>query len=122
MPGWAVLVIVVASQAISVLIVWLLVKRAFGVPSYTEIVEKIAVKSANDRLEAEKSARAAVETANKDLAEQAKAIHMWYQERKDRIKKDAQKEYEELVGDPAALDAKLDELIRRRREDPTQKG
>jgi uncharacterized protein YdaU (DUF1376 family) len=68
-------------------------------------------KRLEEELAAEKEAHAKIAAAYKSLAEENKRIASWYTEHKERITKEAQDEFQRLSSDPAALDAKLADLL-----------
>lgn len=122
MPWWGVLLTVVGTQAVFLLIVWLLVRRKRG--DGQELVEAERSKAARleTEVKAEREAREKITAELQRFADESRKVQAWYNEQKDRIAKEAQDAFTSLASDPAALDARLDALLGTARTDPTKPG
>jgi hypothetical protein len=117
--GWAIIAAVVVIAALIVGYIW-------GRKASPDVDRAGLADSERKALEAEieagQIARAEAVQARDELAKDLKATLAWYNAQKDAIDDDAQKQFTDLVSDPAALDRKLDALLSPTKDDPTKPG
>jgi uncharacterized membrane protein (DUF106 family) len=111
MPWWGVLIIVAVAVIAAVIVTWILSRRSKGALLDQAAVAEAQRKVAEKQVAAEKAAKAKVEKQRAELAAKLKAINGWYTEQSKTLKTEVRNAYEDLAGDPAALDRKLDQLL-----------
>lgn len=111
MPWWGVLIVAAVVAIAAVIITWILARRANGAVLDQAAVDQAQRKAAEKIAAAEKTAKATVEAERAKLAVTLKAINAWYHERQGELNEEVRREYENLAGDPVALDRKLDQLL-----------
>ena len=111
MPWWGVLIVAGVVALAAVVITWILSRRGKGALLDQAAVAEAQRKVAEKQAAAEKTAKAKVEKQRAELASKLKTINAWYQERQGRLDSEVRREYENLAGDPVALDRKLDSLL-----------
>jgi hypothetical protein len=114
MPWWGTLLIGIACGLLAALVLWLVLRKRAKPVDPAAVRQAAATeheKALKAMVEFERLARAKVAKEAKHLADQLKSITTWYNDRKNKISKEAQDEFNRLVGDPEALDRKLDQLL-----------
>lgn len=112
MAWYWVLLIVVLVQGVALFVFWLITRNQQQWAS--NAVEKIvgsSVTRAREELEAERKSKAKVESELQALAEEYKAVAVWYTTMQSKIGEEARHAFNKLVGSPSDLDRKLDELL-----------
>lgn len=119
MPWWGWLIIVLVVALATAIVVWVLARKTtIGAYLDREKVAKVQAETLRAELAAEKAAAEKVKKEAADLAKRLKANQEWYEKARASLDEEVRDEYERLAGDPAALDAKLDELLRADDTDP----
>lgn len=111
MPWWGVLIIAGVVAIAAVVITLILSRRGRGALVDQAALAEAKRKVAEKQAAAEKTAKAKVEKQRAELAAKLKSINAWYHERQGELNDEVRREYENLAGDPVALDRKLDQLL-----------
>lgn len=116
MPWWGWLIIVAVVILATAIITWLLVRRSSAALEAQKERAEVQAETAAKKLEAERATREKLEQESRALVARLREIDSWYQGARDALAKEKRDAYEALATDPAALDRKLDELLRTERD------
>ena len=112
MPWWGWLIIILVVALATGIVVWLLARKSTAAQLLDrEELAKVKAEALRAELAAEKETAAKVKREAAELAKRLRANQQWYEKARRSLTKEVRDEYERLAGDPAALDAKLDELL-----------
>lgn len=111
MPWYAWIAILTIATLATGLIVYILVRRSNDAAETLAKVARLSIDMNQKREAADQEAKLDIQKANKELAAKLRTINTWYLTAKDQISKGKKDEYEILVGNPDALDRKLDQLL-----------
>jgi hypothetical protein len=117
---WVVLIVVV-SQAVLLLLMWLALKKTVGQIPFKELND-VDRRKYQDQIEAEMLARGKAEKSLRELAAEQKKILDWWKKAEGKVNREVQDEFKSLVSDPSALDRKLDNLLSGSSEDATEEA
>lgn len=106
---WIVL-IVVACQAVFLLLMWLALRKTVGQIPHKELAA-VDREKYETQIEAEKVARGKAEQELRTLAAEQKKILDWWKQAEGKVNREVRDNFKELVSDPSALDSKLDSLL-----------
>ncbi len=112
MPWWGWLIIILVVAIATGIVVWVLARKSTAAQLLDrEELAKVKAETLRAELAAEKRAAAKVKEQAAELARRLRANQQWYEKARRSLTKGVRDEYERLAGDPAALDAKLAELL-----------
>lgn len=114
MPWYVPLIIALIVQVAFALLIWWWMKKHLPVSDVRLAAEKSKVTRLEEEIALEKKTAAELAGELKRFSEEQKRIAVWYEQHKMALEKDAGDALQKLASDPAAIDARLDQLLGKR--------
>jgi predicted Holliday junction resolvase-like endonuclease len=109
MPWWVGLIFGLV-LAVMALVIYLLARKAKLINIDRSLLQDSERKALQKEIEAERQARKKLDNAARQLVNERNKIEEWYNGAREALDEATRKRYEELAGDPGALDGWLDGL------------